>query len=208
MGIGANMPRQMFAPKDLVVYLQVLPKLSDTNINHVQNAYLCENPDSLAYPIKKLQFPRRIGLHRKRKRTIKRKRDLTKYVDARSIGRYINALERKGFIERFEIRGIERDSKPYRLTSSGVYYLILRKTIMPYNILKGIFKNYQKDKLFQLFLYPNIKKDTLREISDVLLVSRISLFLYQCCREVEEILVDSGKKQQVMELMQDRQSEL
>jgi hypothetical protein len=199
----------MIAPKDLVEYLQDLPKLKGTNINYIQYAilkHICENPDTTAYSLKKLQFPRRVGLHRKRKRTVNRKRDVSKYVDARSIRRCISGLETKGFIERSPRRVIERNSKPCRLTRGGVYYLILRTRILPYNIMKAIFENYHNDKLFELFLYPYIKKDTLRKIIDVLLVSRISLFLYQCCREIEDILVDNVTKKYVMELIQDRKS--
>jgi hypothetical protein len=40
---------QLFAPVDLVKYLQALPKLSNTNINHIEYGilkHICKYPDT------------------------------------------------------------------------------------------------------------------------------------------------------------------
>lgn len=74
--------------------------------------------------------------------------------------------------------------------------------------MNGIFKNYSDDKLFQLFLYPYIKKDTLLRITETTLVSRVSLFLYEWCREIEDVLMSDIKDKYVMEIVPVRQSVL
>ncbi len=191
--------------------MQALPKLVHTDINYIEYGilkYICEHPDSTACQIEKLELPRRGTLHRKRIRSINRKgRDLNKNVDPRSIRRYISDLCKKGFIERDQ-KEDKPNAKRCRLTSSGVYYLILRTRIAPWNVYKGIFKNYGNDKLFHLFVYPYIKQDTLLHLTDIPLTSRVSLFLHQCCREIEDILVKDKKKKCVMELVPGRQSVL
>ena len=61
---------QLFAPVDLVNYLQALPKLFNTNINYIEYGilkHICEYPESTSYEIEKLRFPRRGTLHRKRR---------------------------------------------------------------------------------------------------------------------------------------------
>jgi hypothetical protein len=197
----------LFAPIEIVEYLQALPKLVHTDINYIEYGilkYICEHPESTSYEIEKLKFPRRGTLHRKRIRTIKRKKDLSKNVDSRSIRRYISDLCKKGFIKRVQ----KDNAKLCSLTSSGVYYLILRLRIMPGDVYKGVVKNYGNDKLFQLFVYPYIKQDTLLHLTDTPLTSRVSLFLHQCCREIEDILVKDKKKKYVMELVPGRQSVL
>lgn len=201
----------MFAPIELVEYLQALPKLVHTDINYIEYGilkYICEHPESTSYEIEKLNFPRRGTLHRKRIRSTNRKgRDLNKNVDPRSIRRYISDLYKKGFIERDQ-KEDKPNAKPCRLTSSGVHYLILRTRIAPWNVYKGIFKNYGNDKLFHLFVYPYIKQDTLLHLTDTPLTSRVSLFLHQCCREIEDILVKDTNDKHVMELVPGRQSVL
>lgn len=93
----------MFAPIELVEYLQALPKLVHTDINYIEYGilkYICEHPESTSYEIEKLKFPRRGTLHRKRIRAIKRKKDLSKNVDSRSIRRYITDLCKKGLYQK------------------------------------------------------------------------------------------------------------
>ena len=79
---------------------------------------------------------------------------------------------------------------------------------MPWDVYKGIFKNYGNDKIFQLFVYPYIKQDTLLHLTDIPLISRVSLFLYQCYREIGDILVKDKKKKYVMKLVPGEQSVL
>jgi hypothetical protein len=59
---------------------------------------------------------------------------------------------------------------------------------LPDKIIKGILRNYGDNILFQLFLYPYINQDTLLQIRDTALLSKISLFLYECCKEIEHAL--------------------
>jgi hypothetical protein len=172
----------LFAPVDLVKYLQALPKLSNTNINHIEYGilkHICKYHESTSYEIEKLRFPRRGTLNRKRIRAINRKRDLNKNLDSRSIRRYTSNLCKKGLIERVQ----KDNAKLCRLISSGVYYLILRVRIMSWDVYKRILKNYGNDKLFRLFVHPYIKQDTLLHLTDIGLISRVCLFLPQCCEK-------------------------
>ena len=124
----------------------------------------------------------------------------TKDISSRSIRRYTSKLYKTGFIERFQKEASGQKPKPCRLASGGIYYLILTMRIMPYNIINAIFKNYGNDRLFQLFVYPYIKQDTLLQITDIPLTSRLSLYLFQCCREIEDVLTEDIKNKNVMQL--------
>lgn len=151
-------------------------KRTDRNIDFIQNKilqYICVHPNSSAYDIYR-----------------KRALYLGEFIDYRSIRRYINDLSQKGFIERSQKEAIKRRAKACRLTISGVYHLILRLRMTPWDVYKGILKNYDNDILFQQFVYPYIKQDTLLQMTDARLVLRVSSFLYECCREIERA-VDS-----------------
>lgn len=131
--------------------------------------YLCEHPSTSAYEIYT-------------------KKALGKGIDYRKIRRHINELSAKGLINISKTKTSEHKAKYRKLSVGGIYYLILKNSILPDNIIKGILKNYGDNLLFQLFLYPYINQDTLLQIRDTALLSKISLFLYECCKEIEYAL--------------------
>ncbi len=54
--------------------------------------------------------------------------------------------------------------KPYRLSLSGIFYIIMNSYDITYDdLILYLLKNYQENILFTLFLYPFIKKQTLLE---------------------------------------------
>jgi hypothetical protein len=131
--------------------------------------YLCEHPSTSAYEIYT-------------------KKALRKGIDYRKIRRHINELSVKGLIDIFQTKTSEHKAKYGKLSIGGIYCLILKNSILPDNIIKGILRNYGDNILFQLFLYPYINQDTLLQIRDTALLSKISLFLYECCKEIEYAL--------------------
>jgi hypothetical protein len=131
--------------------------------------YLCEHPSTSAYEIYT-------------------KEALGKGIDYRKIRRHINELSAKGLINIFQTKTSEHKAKYCKLSIGGIYCLILKNSILPDKITKGILRNYGDNILFQLFLYPYINQDTLLQIRDTALLSRISLFLYECCKEIEYAL--------------------
>jgi hypothetical protein len=73
--------------------------------------------------------------------------------------------------------------------------------MMPWDVYKGILKNHGNDILFQQFVYPYIKQDTLLQMTDARLVLRVSSFLYECCIEMERAVdsINTTKNRHVME---------
>jgi hypothetical protein len=121
-----------------------------------------------------------------------RNQELALRIDYKTIRKHFTELWQRGFIERFEKEDSEHGKKPGKLTIAGIYHLILKMRIMPENIIKAILRNYGDHTLFQQLLYPYINLDTLLKITDIRLVSRISLFLYECCREIEDFGITKG----------------
>jgi hypothetical protein len=149
--------------------LQALYDLTDNGIDPLQNEILQHisiYPDSTAYDMC-------------------RKRALGKDKDERSIRRRISELAEIGLIERIQKEAFQHKAKLCRLTMSGIVYLILKKEIMYNNVIKGILKNYSNNPLFQLFVYPHIRQNTLLQLTSFNSLSPLSLFLYECCRELK-----------------------
>jgi hypothetical protein len=187
----------MYAPNILVEHLNSLSKLKkidciqnksklkrkekrkrtgNNNIDLIENKilqYICVHPNSNAYDIY-----RNGALY------------LGHYIDYKSIRRYIRDLSKKRLIKISPKGAKKHRAKPCRLTISGVYHLILKLRMMPWDVYKGILKNHSNGILFQQFVYPYIKQDTLLQMTDARLVLRVSSFLYECCREMERA-VDS-----------------
>jgi hypothetical protein len=53
------------------------------------------------------------------------------------------------------------------------------------HVYNSIFKNYGDNILFELCLYPYIKRYTVAHLTEIKVVSSVSLFLYECCKEME-----------------------
>ena len=164
----------MRAPNTLIEDLLASSKLKDITIRPLQKEilqYICVYPHSTAYDMY-------------------RKKALGNNIDSRTIRRSISDLSDKKLIERSQKGDFEHWAKPCKLTIVGIYYLILKIRIMPHEIIKGILKNYGSGSniLFELFIYPYIKRDTILQLEDLRLLSQVSLFLYECCKEIEHAI--------------------
>ena len=62
----------------------------------------------------------------------------------------------------------------------------LRNRILPNDITIAILKNYADNIIFELLIYPYISLETLLEINDFHVLTQTSLFLYDCCNEIED----------------------
>ena len=142
--------------------------------------YIAAHPDSTAY-----------GFSRKNVIKMGKRKDKDgKYRDRdeRWIRKQISNFVEIGLIERSQKAASQYNAKPCRLTIAGLVYLILKREIMPNDVIKGILKYYSNNALFQLFVYPYIKQDTLQRLSSFRSLSLLSSFLYDCCRELEDAI--------------------
>jgi hypothetical protein len=115
-----------------------------------------------------------------------RKRAVGKDYDERSVRRHVSDLEKMGLIERVKKEPVQHKAKPCRLTISGIAYLIMKKEIMYNDIIRGILKNYGNNPLFQIFVYSYIGEQTLLRLTSFNSLSPLSLYLYECCRELND----------------------
>jgi hypothetical protein len=60
--------------------------------------------------------------------------------------------------------------------------------------------NYGNNILFESFLYPYIKRETVAHLTEIKLVSAVCLFLYECCKEIERAVesINTTKHKHVM----------
>lgn len=81
----------------------------------------------------------------------------------------------------------KRNAVRCKLSSSGIYFLITSK-ILSFDQMKSLVENYGDFKLFQLFLYPYVTRDTLLKIQDSFVFSHIALYLSECCEKIEDTI--------------------
>jgi hypothetical protein len=111
-----------------------------------------------------------------------------------TVQRNVRRLNNEGLIDRDEKDGnmclINKKGK--KLSTYGIYCLFLNIENMLDRIFKTILVNYGGNVLFKLFLYPYLDKKTLLAIQDSTLLSRIYLYLQQCCIEIGNISYSLG----------------
>ena len=112
----------------------------------------------------------------------------SKNVNDRTLRRDIAALERKGFIQRFQKGKYEHKAQPSRLTLSGIVFLVLKKRLMHGKTFCKVFENYGNNTLFQVFLYPYIKQETLLRLTTLNTALPVSLFLQEVCGHIKDAL--------------------
>ena len=201
----------MFAPTNILELLSTLSKSWNTKRNmtqkrirqtsqkrtrhpyrHIQRIqnhildYICIYPNSTAYDIWK-------------SRTLY----LGEYIDDyRLIRRCINDLCKAGFIEVLpKKKAFQHNKRPCRLTSNGIFYLVIEERITSSHIYNGIFGNYGNNILFESILYPYVKRDTVTHLTEEKAVSAVILFLHECCKTIEYTVevVNTQKDKHVME---------
>jgi hypothetical protein len=151
--------------------------------NHILD-YICIHPNSTAYDIWK-----------------SRELYVGGYLDDyKLIRRCVNDLYRKGYIERLQKKAFEHGAKPCKLTTNGIFYLIMERRIMGLHIYKGIFENYGSNILFDLYLYPYLNRSTVANLTEINTISEVCLFLYECCKEIEHAIeaINTTKHKHVM----------
>ena len=103
-----------------------------------------------------------------------------KEIGKRWVSSRISGLKKIGLIE----------MQPCRLTVSGLVYLILEKEIMYNDVINGILRYYSNNALFELFVSPYLKLDTLKELTSLNAFLPLSQFLYECCHELKDAVYE------------------
>jgi hypothetical protein len=108
------------------------------------------------------------------------------YRNTKNQTKRLNGLK---LIEEVQDQPSVRNAKYYKLTVYGVYYMIADfKGLMTSVIFKALLRNYGDHPLFQYFVYPWIKQDTLLNIPDSSIFSHLSSYLRACCGEVKDTI--------------------
>lgn len=76
----------------------------------------------------------------------------------------------------------------YKLSKYGVYNLITNNENLPDNTVKSLLLNHKDHVLFGFFLFPYIKEETILQIRDSAILSRIFSYLHQCCKQIEDMI--------------------
>jgi len=121
----------------------------------------------------------------------------------KNVNKRVNALMSSGLIQETETDGInnKHNAKYYGLTEYGIYQLFLNRLnsllVNQSDVRKGkqspssnalpFFQSYSNNILFEIFLYPYFKKDTLFAIGDNLLWD-LYRYLSTCCYNIERYL--------------------
>ena len=121
----------------------------------------------------------------------------------KNVNKRVNALVMSGLIQETEIidGNNKHNAKYYKLTEYGIYQLFLKGLDSLYvnqsDVRKGkelpssnaltFFRNYSDSMLFEIFLYPYFKKDSILAIGDDLLVD-LYRYLASCCDGIEKYL--------------------
>jgi hypothetical protein len=123
----------------------------------------------------------------------------------KNVNKRVNALLSSGLIiEETEIDdgNNKHNAKYYRLTEYGIFQLFLNRLhsmfINQSDVRKGkelpassnvltFFRNYSDSMLFEIFLYPYFKKDSIFAIGDDLLFD-LYRYLSSCCVRIEKYL--------------------
>ncbi len=168
----------LYAPKtyierttSLISELQPIYELGNKKLDTLQIEilqYISAHPNLTAYKIWNKKAFRKPGKD--------------KDINKRWVGRRISGLAEAGLIE--------MGNRPCKLTVSGLVYLILEKQITYDYVIKGILRHYYYNALFELFVYPHIKQDTLKELTSFNALSPLSQFLYECCGQLKNAVYE------------------
>jgi hypothetical protein len=113
-----------------------------------------------------------------------------KNKDYKNTRNRIQRLHKLNLIEMTHGLTDKHERIPYKLSEYGVYYLIASPNILAPKFLTCLLKNYGGHLLFQLLLYPYVKLETLIQIIDSGLLQRIALYLYECCKRLNDTIYD------------------
>jgi hypothetical protein len=113
----------------------------------------------------------------------------------KNVHKRIQRLHSLGLIERVEQDKIRKKrefihgSVFYRLTTAGIFYLLYKdSTTLTTEGREKIFQNYGDNIIFETFVYPYFKKQTLLQIKSHILFVEIFNYLFKCCEATESII--------------------
>jgi hypothetical protein len=112
---------------------------------------------------------------------------LGRYEDKKKVQRSVRRLSIEGLIDRDEKEYCMIRTEGKKLSTCGICYLFLNIEGMLDRTFRAILKIYGENILFQLFLYPYLDRETLLAMQDSNLLSRVYLYLQQCCIEIGNI---------------------
>jgi hypothetical protein len=163
----------------------VLQKFIGLNINKLNKNSLLKDIE-IKILIYYLRYPKK-AIHRYYKEN---KNELD--ISERTIYRYADELAKEGFLE-IDIENQTSENyrknnseKPYILSLTGIFYIILNTTgISSIDLIKNILKNYKENYLFNFFLYPIIKEKTIDKVDyDISFFSIILEYLNNICKDI------------------------
>jgi hypothetical protein len=153
---------------------------NENRLGQVENEFLqyfAENPSLSAYQIRSLHSSKH-----------------NKLMDYKNVHTRVKRLDDLDLIEKVEKKNIKKESNHgaiyYRLSAGGIYNLIHKQRRLFVKILKKVLQNYEDNIIFKTLLYPYLEKDTILNIYDTRLLSKVCGYLYDCC-EVTETALDS-----------------
>lgn len=77
----------------------------------------------------------------------------------------------------------------YKLSKYGIYNLISNNRNLQFDFAKSLLLNYNDHILFNFFLFPYIKKETLSKPEiDSVIFSEIFSYLHDCCKQLEQLI--------------------
>jgi hypothetical protein len=76
----------------------------------------------------------------------------------------------------------------YKLTKYGIYNLITNNRTLHFETVKNLLLNYSDHLLFGFFIFPYVTRETLSKIVDSQIFSQIYSYLYDCCKQLEEMI--------------------
>jgi hypothetical protein len=97
-------------------------------------------------------------------------------------------------IEKVENNKSKHGAVDYRLSTGGLYYLVYSKRREFIELFTGILRFYDQNIIFRTLLYPYLQKSSLESIKETSLISKICVYLYECCDEIQGILESIERK--------------
>ena len=82
----------------------------------------------------------------------------------------------------------KRNAIKYRLTSEGIFHLVLNSPFFFKEDIKAFIKNYEEDGLFNEFIYPILSKNTILNLSNDSIFFAISDYLRDFCHQLNTII--------------------
>lgn len=173
--------------KDYSYFLNIIRNLRNIKLNGVEQQYLyffVYHPYSSPYDIE----PDRIMLDDTGLRT-----NTNKYRRAKIV---VNKLHKLNLLKRDTARKEKNPHKKncYYLSEIGLFYIIRSSNFLHIDV-QTLIKNYSHLKIFQTFLYPFIKLDTVCSPAIPINIQNISLYIQKQYLKIENFIFNNENRQ-------------